>query len=330
MGGEHDEDWTAITSLDQLIPGDVLATAQGHRWGRGWHGGMYAGKDSEGNYWQWDCTRDQHGDGAYKRPFNYGFTYYNTVVHQMLKDSTLPTPPTPPIPPRESLTTQTEHVNITWWIPWRYSFAVEGKGRIIVSVADKPDIIDTQPEGGQKPNESATVTLGRGCYEVRIEYQEVYGLPKLGFSRWPSAPDFEAGLPPCEEAPPEEPTNTPDAPVRAFSEAMDRLDVDAALETIAPVPGYKQVVGALLRLYKGVMDGLNLDNDFSHLQYQVVSNDGQSARVLVWGPVIFRSTEDGSTVSELEDVEVEIPVSNFLVRWYIYVSPQNILPETSD
>lgn len=111
---------------------------------------------------------------------------------------------------------------------------------------------------------------------------------------------------------------------------MDRLDVDSALETIAPVPGYRQVVGVLLQLYKGVMDGLNLDNDFSHLQYQVVSNDGRSARVLVWGPVIFRSTEDGSTVSELEDVEVQIPVSNCLIRWYIYISPRNISPETSD
>lgn len=101
-GGKHNEDWTEITSPDQLIPGDVLATAQGHRWGRDWHGGIYAGKDSKGNHWQWDCTRDQHGNGAYKRPFNYGFTYYNTVVHQMLKDSTLPIPP--PAPPSPSPT----------------------------------------------------------------------------------------------------------------------------------------------------------------------------------------------------------------------------------
>ena len=224
----------------------------------------------------------------------------------------------------------TQHTEaLTTWPIAPYTFGVEGQGLIRLFVDGKL-VLETGSDDAEVHRAQKTLWLRRGCHPVAAEYGQNYDPPRLGFSLWPSSPDFDAGLPPCEEAPPEEPANTPDAPVRAFFEAMDRLDIDAALESIAPVPGYRQVVGVLLQLYKGVMDGLNLDNDFSHLQYQVVSNDGRSARVLVWGPVIFRSTEDGSTASELEGVEVEIPVSNFLIRWYIYISPRNISPETSD
>ena len=215
------------------------------------------------------------------------------------------------------VTRQTE-VQTTWPIG-RYTFAVEGQGTIRLFVDGDP-VLETAGRGQE------SVWLRRGCHQVAVEYDPGFGPPRLGFSRWPSAPDFEAGLPPCEETPPGQPANTPDVPVRTFFEAMDRLDVEGATEAIAPVPGYRQVAGGLLGLYKRTMDTLNWDNDFSQLQYQVVSNDGRSATVRVWGPVAIRSTEDGSVVTELDDFQVEVPVSNFLVRWYIYVGPQSILP----
>ena len=190
-------------------------------------------------------------------------------------------------------------------------------------------VLDTRSDDPEAHQAQKLVWLRRGCHTVEVEYSQSYSPPRLGMSLWPQTPDFEAGLPPCEEAPPEGPANTPDAPVRAFFEAMDRLDVEAALETIAPVPGYRRMAGWVLGLYEGAMDALSWDNDFSRLQYQVLDNNGRTARVRVTGPVIVRSTQDGAMVHEVEDFEVEVPVSNFLIRWYIYINPRGILPDVS-
>lgn len=54
--------------------------------------------------------------------------------------------------------------------------------------------------------------------------------------------------------------------MRTFFEAMDRLDVDAALRTIAPVLGYRQLAGTLLRLYKEVMETLKWDNSKTRIR----------------------------------------------------------------
>lgn len=62
----------------------------------------------------------------------------------------------------------------------------------------------------------------------------------------------------------------------------------------------------------------------------MVSNDGRSTGVRATGPFIVPTTEDGSTVGELEGSEVAAPVSNFLIRRYIYINPRGILPEISE
>ena len=62
----------------------------------------------------------------------------------------------------------------------------------------------------------------------------------------------------------------------------------------------------------------------------MVNNHGRSAKVRVTGPTIISSAEDGSTVRECENLEVEVPVSNFLIRWYIYINPRGVLPATSE
>lgn len=219
-------------------------------------------------------------------------------------------------------------VQTTWPIA-PYNVGVEGRGPIRLSVDGKP-VLETESGNQETHQAQKRVWLRRGCHTVEVKYGQNDSPPRLGISLWPRTPDFDAGLPKCEEEPPDKPTNTPDAPVRAFFEAMDRLDVDAATETIAPVPWYRQTAGWTLGLYKGTLDALNWDNDFSRLRYQVLDNDGQSARVHVAGPVIIRNTEDGSTVHELEGFEVEVPVSNFLIRWYIYISPRHLLPKISE
>jgi hypothetical protein len=228
-------------------------------------------------------------------------------------------------PPIDSLETERRDLNFTGFFGLfgLYNFAIEGEGRVRVSIDDHL-IIDTCPALGEdwKPNRSAErIRLDPGCHRVQLQYETAHGPPRLGISRWPESPDFDRVLPPCEQPPPEQPVNTPEQVVRTFFGAMDRLDVAAATETIAPVPGYRQVVEVVLGLYKRVMEGLNWDNDFSQLQYEVLSNDGRSAKVRAWGPVVIRNTQNGSIVSELDDFDVEIPVSNFLVRWYIYIRP---------
>jgi hypothetical protein len=228
-------------------------------------------------------------------------------------------------PPIDSLETERRDLNFTGFFGLfgLYNFATEGEGRVRVSIDDQL-IIDTCPALGEdwKPNRYAErIRLDPGCHRVQLQYETAHGPPRLGISRWPESPDFDRVLPPCEQPPPEQPVNTPEQVVRTFFGAMDRLDVAAATETIAPVPGYRQVVEVVLGLYKRVMEGLNWDNDFSQLQYEVLSNDGRSAKVRAWGPVVIRNTQNGSIVSELDDFDVEIPVSNFLVRWYIYIRP---------
>jgi hypothetical protein len=93
-GGARQQDWVRIDSPDKLIPGDVLATHQGHQWGMHWHGGIYAEKDQTGQHWQWDCTDDPVGSGAYRRKLLYypsldvnDFEYYNVKIHQLLESS---------------------------------------------------------------------------------------------------------------------------------------------------------------------------------------------------------------------------------------------------
>ncbi len=74
--------WVYFSSPSELLPGDALATDRGHRWGDNWHGGIYAGKTAAG-YRQWDNTT-YNGDGAYNRPFWYGFHYYYRPTHDLL------------------------------------------------------------------------------------------------------------------------------------------------------------------------------------------------------------------------------------------------------
>jgi hypothetical protein len=164
------------------------------------------------------------------------------------------------------------------------------------------------------------LTTASSRTEVQLQYEAAHG-PRLGANPWPELPDFDRVFPSCEQPLPERPVNAPEQVVRTFFGAMNRLDLTAAMDTVAPVPGYRQVVGLVLNLYESVMEGLNWDNDFSQLQYEVLSNDGRSARVRAWGPVVIRGTQDGFIVFELDDFDVEIPVSNFLVRRYIYIQP---------
>lgn len=76
--------WEKIPGLDILVPGDVLATHQGHQWGDQWHGGLYYGKENNRHY-IYDCTRGvDQVSGADKRPFNSGFQYFYRPIHEML------------------------------------------------------------------------------------------------------------------------------------------------------------------------------------------------------------------------------------------------------
>ncbi len=73
--------WVYFSSPDQLLPGDVLSTHQGHTWGDTWHGGLYAGKVN-GEHRIWDNSGS--ANGAYNRSFYYGFHYYYRPTHQKL------------------------------------------------------------------------------------------------------------------------------------------------------------------------------------------------------------------------------------------------------
>jgi len=78
-----DANWVPITDVNLLVPGDVLATHQGHAWGAQWHGGIYAGKVGTAHY-QWDSSNLSGLSGAYKRPYWAGFLYYYKPIHDLL------------------------------------------------------------------------------------------------------------------------------------------------------------------------------------------------------------------------------------------------------
>jgi hypothetical protein len=73
--------WVYFSDPSVLLPGDVLSTHQGHAWGDTWHGGLYAGV-SNGQHRIWDNSGS--GNGAYNRPFYWGFHYYYKPTHDML------------------------------------------------------------------------------------------------------------------------------------------------------------------------------------------------------------------------------------------------------
>jgi len=79
-------DWALITDRNQLRPGDILSTDQGHAWGKQWHGGIYAGVEN-GVHKQWD---NAGSGGAYKRDFYSGFKYYFRPLHDLLKANAEP------------------------------------------------------------------------------------------------------------------------------------------------------------------------------------------------------------------------------------------------
>lgn len=74
--------WRPIRDWNDLEPGDVLATAQGHMWGARWHGGLYAGKRG-GTH----MILDNSGSLSAKfRPHPPGlFKYYYSRTHDLLK-----------------------------------------------------------------------------------------------------------------------------------------------------------------------------------------------------------------------------------------------------
>jgi len=89
-----DPNWIYFASGSELVTGDLLATAQGHAWGSNWHGGIFAGSDGSGNYYNWDCSHLNNLDGAYKRPLYSGFHYYYKPLHDALIGSNPPPPGT--------------------------------------------------------------------------------------------------------------------------------------------------------------------------------------------------------------------------------------------
>jgi len=77
-----DTNWIYFSGPEVLVPGDLLATDQGHFWGENWHGGIYAGNGNN-----WDCSKHNGLDGAYKRPLFSGFHYYYKPLHDLLTDN---------------------------------------------------------------------------------------------------------------------------------------------------------------------------------------------------------------------------------------------------
>ncbi len=76
-----DRHWVYFSDRDVLLPGDLLATSQGHFWGPDWHGGIYAGHDRI-----WDDSTHDGLNGAYNRPWYPGFHYYYQPIHQALQE----------------------------------------------------------------------------------------------------------------------------------------------------------------------------------------------------------------------------------------------------
>ena len=83
--------WAKITDPTMLIPGDVLATAQGHAWGE-WHGGLFAGgATSKGFYYYFD-DEPSRATSAIKRSTTWwnGFHYYYKPTHYLLQYNLCP------------------------------------------------------------------------------------------------------------------------------------------------------------------------------------------------------------------------------------------------
>ena len=90
-GDAPNPDWVYYSDRSVLLPGDMLSTDQGHAWGLDWHGGIFAGKDANGSYRDWDCTpynwstNKNDGHGADNNPLNSGyFSYYYKPIHDLL------------------------------------------------------------------------------------------------------------------------------------------------------------------------------------------------------------------------------------------------------
>lgn len=231
--------------------------------------------------------------------------------------------------------------------PWFYNFSIVTDDGVRVYIGNQMILNEwrNQPETEYKFRRF----LWRGDHELTIEYFEAWGEASLRYvdTAWPATPVFAANpegsfeilpatLPdisppipvptPTSSIPPSTPVPTPIPPrlspqdtVKRFFQAMDKLDVNTAVnETIAPVPGFRQLTQVLLQTYKGILQAQELDNDFSGLQYETISNDGHDAIVRVFGVVTFRSAEDGSPVGVIDDFYAEVPVRNFIARWYIY------------
>lgn len=86
-------DWKLITDVNALVPGDLLSTHQGHQWGDQWHGGIFAGKGTDGRFYQWDNSLGRNG--AFYRLYNdqpdtADFRYYYKPLHDLLIKTTSP------------------------------------------------------------------------------------------------------------------------------------------------------------------------------------------------------------------------------------------------
>jgi len=81
-----DKRWAKVTSWALLLPGDVLATAQGHFWGGTWHGGLFAGNAKSGP----QVFDDTPGWAARPHPLSWEagvFKWYYLPTHQLLQQS---------------------------------------------------------------------------------------------------------------------------------------------------------------------------------------------------------------------------------------------------
>jgi len=91
VGDAPDAAWTAITNPASLVPGDALATAQGHAWGDSWHGGLFYGGAS-GSYYQYFDDENSGATSAVVRNTNWwnGFHYYYKPTHYLLQNNPCP------------------------------------------------------------------------------------------------------------------------------------------------------------------------------------------------------------------------------------------------
>ena len=76
-----DKRWQKL-DWSKLKVGDVLATAQGHKWGADWHCGLFAGM-RDGKPWIYDNSGSKSAE-LRPLPYNDYFSYFYTPVHKML------------------------------------------------------------------------------------------------------------------------------------------------------------------------------------------------------------------------------------------------------